>query len=484
VQNLDAGPVDNSVIVCDDITDPVTLDPHYSFDNKTDNILNQLYEGLVELNEDGRLKACLAQSWYWEGNAIIFNLMPGVKFHNGEPFDAEAVAFSLNRLMSISSSPAGMQLGELGNIKVIGPYKVAIEVKKFKGRFLNSLAAFAKMVPPKYFAAHDDVYLREHPVGTGPFIFHRWDKGEKVILMANKNYWVKGTPKVESVVFHFVPYEKQIDLLIKGQLDLLSELPGTQTARIAGYSSLKVVKIKNFLTPVFWFVNFRGPLAKVEVRQAFNYAINKDQLIRYAVLGNGIAVASLSMSGEIGHADLLNHYSFDLNKARMFLAHADWPKDFVVRILTSQQAEREAKIISENLKQAGVKTQITVMGLAEMTDSIIKKRKLQEFDIYANLAPDPIGHSTFLAGVCFYSKSPLAGLQSREFDSLYEDILETREIAEQTEKGKKLDTLIHEQAWALFTYQRIKTYGMSLGLIFKPRITGMLDFNEVSWRKH
>lgn len=479
--NSFAGRADNSVVVCDDVADPGTLDPHYSFDNKTDNILKQIYEGLVKLDEHGRLKPCLARAWHWEEDTIVFELMPGVKFHNGEPFDARSVAFSLTRLKQVRSGT--MQLGEIGLITVLGPDKVAVRVEKSKGMFLHNLAAFAKMVPPVYFSEHDEPYLREHPVGTGPFKFSEWKKGSAIVLKANDDYWKKGLPRVSGLVFRFVPSSGQIDLLLKGEIDMLAELPGTQTTRIAARKELKVVKTENFLSPVFWFLNFSGPLGDAGARQALNYAVNKDHLIRYAALGNGKVLASLSMPGEVGHSEVVRPYDYDPGKARMLLAGSGWRNDYVLKMLVVRQAEREARIIAENLKQAGVSSSMTVVSMGELMEDYIKGGRIKEFDLCANLAPDPVGNSTFLAGVCFYGKSPAAGLRSGEFDALYEKALEVKEMEGQDEIGKELDVLIHDRALALFTYQRIKTYGINAGLVFVPSITGMLDFRDAYWRK-
>lgn len=479
---LYAGAAANSVTVCDDIADPVTLDPHYSFDNKADNILKQVYEGLLELDAEGRLQPALAESWRWEGSTVVFSLARDVKFHNGEPFDAAAAAFSLNRLLAVSSSPAAMQIAGIGAIAAHGPYELDVRVDRFKGRFLRSLAAFAKIVPPKYFTEHDAGYLREHPVGTGPFVFESWEKGRGITLAANREYRQKGLPMLDRLVFRFAPYAEQVDLLLNGSIDLLAELPGTQTARVAAAPSLKVVKNENFLTPAFWFVNFSGPLADPLARRALNHAVNKDYLIRYGALGNGRVLASLSMPGETGHDGSAAPYPYDPAKARALLARARWPKDYVVKMLVVQQAEREARIIAENLGEAGVRSTMTVLSIGEINERIIEKGKLGNYDVCANLAPDPIGSAAFLAGVCFYGRSPLSGLRDPVFDALYEDTLETADPAAQDEKGRRLDAMIHERAWALFTYQRIRTYGMSRDLSFRPSVTGMLDFRDAYWR--
>jgi len=203
-------------------------------------------------------------------------------------------------------------------------------------------------------------------------------------------------------------------------------------------------------------------------------AINKKDLIRYAAFGNGHILASIGMPGEIGYNSDLKTYDFDPQKAKEILRKNKWPDDFKLKMLVVDQAGREAKIIAKNLNDAGIRTELTILPIAK-TYKLIQKGELHNFDIHANMAPDPISHISFLSGVCFHSKSPMSGLNSTAFDEQYNNLTEAETEDRQIELGQELDKFIHEQALALFTYQRIRTYGLDKKLIISPDNTGMMN---------
>ena len=182
---------------------------------------------------------------------------------------------------------------------------------------LNHL--ITKIIPPKYFQDNGETSLQEHPVGTGPFIFKEWIKGKRITLTRNKKYWKKILGDVDQLEFNFIPAGKQSAMLLNGTINLVTELPGTQTTKISKSDILRIMKQNTLLTPLFWFVNFRGPLANPENRRALNMAINKKDLIRYAAFGNGHILASIGMPGEIGYNSDLKTYDFDPQKAKEIL---------------------------------------------------------------------------------------------------------------------------------------------------------------------
>ena len=459
--------------LCDDVSDPAGLDPHFVFDNKTDDILNQIYEGLVRFDVEGRIVPALAERWEAEGDrSIRFFLRKNIKFHNGESLEARVVEASLKRELS-AISPLTGQISGIEDIRVESKGKLLIRTREPDALLLRRLASFARIVPLSMSRSTAAFSPEAIPIGTGPFRFGSWEKGKQIVLEVNPDSW-RGKPYFDRIVFEFIPEDKQIEALTHGTVDLLTEVPGTKTLAIAQVKGLQIVKDKTLSTPAFWFTSLRGPLADVRVRQAFNLAVDKNELIRYAAMGNGTPMATLSMPGEVGHNPRLAPYRYDPAKARSLLKEAGYVKDFKLRILAVQQSEREAKIIKAHLKVVGVEAELTSVSIADGF-RIVSEGKLRQYDLTANLAPDPIGHMAFLSGVCFFSLSPMSAGGVPGFDERYKNLLLTQDAAKHKDMAEEFDKWIYEQAWGIYTYQRIRTFGAAAGIHLKSQLTGMLD---------
>ncbi|MBI4656494.1 MAG: ABC transporter substrate-binding protein, partial [Elusimicrobia bacterium] len=356
------------LIVCDDVSDPFTLDPQKEFSEKNHTINQQIFDGIVRFDPDGKIEPALAVSWERiDPYRMRFKLRQGVFFHNGEPFDAEAVRFSIERYLNPETGYPGLSfIGSISHAEVVDSNTVDIVTKHPDAILLNRLAGLILIIPPKYIKEHGPENFAARPVGAGPFAFKEWVKGNRIELTANKNYWMKGFPKTDGLVFKFIPYEKQVDALFAGEVDLITDLPGTQTLKVKTNPKFTVLKKPSFYTMPFALNLSSGPLSNVKVRKALNHAVNKENLIRYDLLGNGKPIATLSMPGETGHNPLLKPYEYNLNKARKLLAEAGYPKGFSTEFLVKKNAERAAKIVAADLKKIGVILNITLVSDADM----------------------------------------------------------------------------------------------------------------------
>jgi peptide/nickel transport system substrate-binding protein len=480
VAALAAGPIFAStpsargVVVCDDVRDPLTLDPQKEFSEKNHTLVQQIYEGLVRFDADGKIEPALAVSWERvDPLKMRFHLREGVKFHNGEPFNAEAVRFSIARYLDPKTGfPAVGFLSSLDRADAVDDRTVDIVTKFPDGLLLNRLAGFVLIVPPAYLKEKGDDTLRENPVGTGPFVFDSWEKGKRIILRANAEYWLKGYPRVRSLEFAFVPWDLQVKELLSGQLDIVTELPGTQTAAVTESRMAKVIKRETFYTMTAPLNVSRGPLSDLRVRQALNYAVNKDDLIRFDLLGNGRELATLTMSGEEGHDESLLPYPYDPNRARSLLAEAGYKGGLTLSALVKEQGLRTAKIIRTQLGLVGVRLKIKTTTDSEIVHDIASR----SWDLVFGGCPDPMVHTYFIPTIILYSKSPYSVGHDAELDRMLEDMSTTLDQAEREKKAKAIDRRIHDEALSIFTYQRIKTYGVSNRVKFTPWVTGMPYF--------
>jgi peptide/nickel transport system substrate-binding protein len=308
-------------------------------------------------------------------------------------------------------------------------------------------------------------------VGTGPFIFKEWERGKKIVFSANADYWMKGYPKADGLVFHFIAQNKQLDAIISKKVDLLTDLPGTQTFMIAAGEDTKIIKRPELYTYVVSLDISTGPLADKNFRMAMNYAVDKTQLIQYDALGNGKPLGALAMPGEIGYSSDIEPYPFDLNKARDLIKKSRY-NNTSFKVFVKVQAERTAKIVASQLKKIGITLDLHVIPDGMMQAAL----KDQKWDMVFGNCPDPMVHSFFVQAIILSSLSPFSVMRDAKYDEMLGELISSLTAEEQQRKGEILQRYIHENALGIFTYQRIRTYAMRRGLQFTPSITGMSYF--------
>ena len=460
--------------VCDDVSDPMTLDPQKQFSEKNYTLCWQIFDGLVRFDPDGKIEPALAVSWERIGGTRMrFKLREGVTFHDGEPFDSEAVKFSIERYLDPKTGfPAMFFIDSISHVEIVDAYTADIITKYPDSIILNRLAGLVLMVPPGYIREKGDEYFARHPVGTGAFVFKEWKTGYSIELTANKDYWLKGYPKVDGVVFKFIAYEKQVAAMLAGVVDLLTDLPGTQTLKVKARPNFTVLKKASFYTMPFSLNLSSGPLSSVKVRKALNHAVNKENLIRYDILGNGNPIATLSMPGETGHDSSLKPYGYDPLKAKKLLAEAGYPRGFSLDFLVKKNAGRFANIIAADLKKIGVELNITLVSDSEM----IKEFKRGKYAIFTADVPDPLCHAYFIQAIVLYTKSPYAWGGDVKFDEKLMNMVSADSPAKSKKLAEELDKYVYDNALSVFTYQKTAVYGINKKLHFVPFVSRMPQF--------
>lgn len=470
-----AAPVFPRVLnVCDDVSDPITLDPLKQFSDKNYTLCRQIFEGLVHFDPEGKIEPSLAVSWERTApDRMRFNLRKGVRFHNGEPFGAEAVQYSIARYVNPETGfPGAYFIDSISHIEIIDGDTVELVTKYPDALLLNRLAGLVLMLPPKYIKEKGLEYFGGNPVGTGAFTFKKWEKGSRIEFAPNKDYWLKGFPKLDGLVFKFIPYEKQLKALLSGDVDLLTDLPGTRTLMVKGNPKFAVLKKPSFYTmPVALNVS-SGPLSDLNVRKALNHAVNKENLIRYDLLGNGTPIATLSMPGETGHNFSLAPYEYDLKKARRLLARAGWTNGLTLRAVIKKNAERAAKIIVSDLKKIGVTVRTTVVPDADL----IREVKSGRYDMIMGSSPDPMCHAYFIQAIVLASRSPFALGGDLKLDEMLARMVSAPGPGESGRMAEQIDKYIYDNAMSIFTYQKQTVYGFARELSFSPYISGMPYF--------
>ncbi|MBI4063176.1 MAG: ABC transporter substrate-binding protein [Elusimicrobia bacterium] len=443
--------------------------------------MQQVLEGLLRFDAEGRVEPALAERWERLNDATVrFYLRKNVTFHNGEPFDARAVKFSLEKYVAPETRfPALGFVATIASVTVINDHVVDVLTHHPDGLLLNRLAAWIHIVPPQYYANVGDQGFAGQPVGTGPFRFERWDKNKEIVFARNPDYWMKGYPKVDRLVFAFIAQEAQVDALLKGEVDLLTSLAGTRTTDVQKNKGTYVLKKPTFYTIAGNFNISRPPFSNKRIREAVNLAVDRKALIRYDIFGNGIPLGTLSFPDEFGHNSQIKPYPYNPKKARQILKEEGYPAGFALKVFLKVNAERTGRIIAKQLDAIGITLNSVLVSDAEIFE-YLKDRGQWDMMIYD--CPDTMSHAFFVRSIFLSGESPFSLAPDQGIDERLRKLTATLDPQEQAKISEDLDRHIYENFLALPTYQRIRTYGLRRAVEFTPYVLGMPYFYAVNIR--
>lgn len=433
----------------------------------------QMSDPLIFFDSDGKIIPGLAERWERVSpTRFRFFLRKGVEFHNGEKFDGESVKFSLEVVQGPESNGAlEMYLGAIKSVWVnpADPYQIEIESKAPYAPFLRTLNSLL-MFPKKAIQEQGWAAFHEHPIGTGPFQFSSWEKGKSIHFVKNPKYWQEALPGVDELVFSFSPTEAVFKQLVRGELDLVLKLDGRLTGRVMETGRFKIKKRLCSWQNLILLQN-RGPLADRRVRRALNFAIDRDEIIRFAEYGNAIPLRGLAAEGTLGANPQLQPYRLDLQQARNLLRQAGVAGGFRLKALAIADAAVIARILREHLKAIHVELDLT-FGTIRDLQQLRRFRaehagELADYDLVITNDANNFGDLGYFMRNQFWSKSDWSLLKSSDYDALLEQALGTVDEQEYEKKLKELDAYFYNEALSLFTIQRILTVAARKDLEFE-----------------
>ncbi|WP_206607928.1 ABC transporter substrate-binding protein [Ferruginivarius sediminum] len=324
-----------NVLVVGQIAEPKSLDPAAVTAVNDFRILVNVYDGLVRYKSGTlQVEPALATSWEIseDGTVYTFKLREGVTFHDGTPFNAEAVKFNFERMLNedhpyhdTGPFPLSFFFNAIKETKVLGEHEVQFRLDEPYAPLLSNLAyPTGLMISPAAVKEHGKDVGR-HPVGTGPFKFVEWESNRKVVAEKNGDYW-DGAPDLQAVVFRpITDANTRVTEMLSGGIDMMVEVPPDNVATFQNDPSFQVFEQAG---PHVWFLilNLKeGPFADKRVRQAANYAINKKALVEdvlqgTATVANGPTPAAFAWA----HNDGIEPYPYDPEKARKLIEEAGY----------------------------------------------------------------------------------------------------------------------------------------------------------------
>lgn len=466
---------------------PRTLDPTFDTSAQAQGVYRAMYEPLITIGEGGAVKPALAQSWKdidpltWR-----ITLRKGVRFHNGQEFTSADVKFTLERVLDAKTkAPWKPRITLVEKIETPDPFTVVIKTSQPFGTLMKNLAVIY-ILPAKLWQTKGDENFLDPPVGTGPFKFVQWTKESVIQLARNDSYWGK-KPQIDSLVFKHMPEAStRLAALEAGEVDLIYEVPPEQVERLKGKGyQVSPVPI-GFSQVVQLKTTMGGPLTDKRVRQAMNYAVDKDAIVKSLFLGYAMKLeGQLAGPDGFGYGPGLKAYPYDPAKAKELLREAGYPQGFEVvweTAIGQYPKDRElVEVVAAQLAEVGIRAKVNVLERAARTAKVYAGTVGPVFTIAWQYLP---AMDLELPYSFHLSESIWNLMKEPEFDRLF---VEQRRV---TTEGERLAALRKLSAWfrdyapEIFLYQIVAIYATKPQVErvgFRPDLT--LDFTEANVRR-
>ena len=359
---------------------PDTLDPHKTSGTLTFQTIKSIYDTLAEPDENGVIVPALAESWDVSSDSLTwtFNLRKGVKFHNGDSFTSADVKATFERILAEETgSPHKKGLSIVSSIDTPDDMTVVFTLSGPHAPFLAFLASGWGAILPKSLidSGHDFDSL---PVGTGPFKLEEWVRDSKVVFAKNDDYWMKGLPKLDKIVLNIIPETSiQVQGLIAGQIDIVFIIDSDDIPMLEGSSDVKLEDNLTALIMVMPMNTSVAPLDDIRVRQAINYAIDKQKILDIAY-GGGEPIATFMDRGNAYYKDFTDLYPYNPEKAKPLLKEAGVGDDVELKLYLPQNYTLHVKageMYQEMLTQVGLNVKIQLIDWSTWISDVYRASK-------------------------------------------------------------------------------------------------------------
>jgi peptide/nickel transport system substrate-binding protein len=368
--------------------DVTSIDPHFHNLTPNNNVGNHIFDTLVAKDARGRLTPALAESWRtiddltWE-----FRLRKGVKFHDGSDFTAADVVFSLDRVPSVPNSPSPFTTysKQITEKIVVDPYTVRLKTAAPYPLMANDMSTIM-IVSSRAAkgASTEDFNSGKAAVGTGPFRFVRWQKGDRIELARHEAYWGPKAPWSRATFRIITSDPTRVASLLAGEVRAIENVPTADLAKLGKHSDLALYRIVShrvmylhidsardkspFVTDKAGRALDRNPLKDARVRRAMSKAINRQALVERVMEGAARATGQLMPEGMFGYSPALKPEPYDPEGAKKLLSEAGYPDGFGLTIHAPNNRyvndEQVAQTIAQMLTRVGIVTKVDTMPSA------------------------------------------------------------------------------------------------------------------------
>jgi peptide/nickel transport system substrate-binding protein len=473
-----------------------TLDPHMHSSRLAHIADYHLYDTLLYRSpkENYKPSAGLATAWKalnpttWE-----LKLRQGVKFHNGEPFNAEAVKFTIDRVLDpATKSVTRGNFTWIKEVKIVDEFTVQVLTHKpfpAAPEFLT----LAYIIPPKYVKSVGDDEFSKKPVGTGPYKYVEWKKAEHLIVEANPGYWKdspKGMPKIKTIVFRTIPETTtQIAELLSGGVDIIRNVPPDQIAVVkdsanARISATKILRVNSLMMDNSGRAG-NSPLTNPKVREAIAYAINVDEMLKTILGGYAERTATGVNPLHFGFDPSVKPYPFDPERAKKLLAEAGYPNGFEIPFNTYAgtitSMDQMADAMTGYLAKVGIKAKRRHIEDVGVWTKMGQEGKMNGIQYYS-WGSNSIFDADAILYALHYSKEPLSYTKDATLDQYLDEARTSIDPKKRLEAYAKAQKLMHEKFYWIPINVQYTIEGVSKQLNYEAGSDEMMRVYGASWK--
>jgi len=479
---------DRDTLVIAQGVDATSLDSMGYVDAPSFNVRLNIYDTLLQRDTNLKIEPLLAESYkFMDDLTWEFKLRKGVKFHNGEDFNAAVVKFNLERLADPKNKlPQTLLIGFLDRVDIIDDFTVRIITKKPFPTLDARFCIFGGMIAPKYLQEKGPEYLATHPVGTGPYKFVKWVKDDELVLEAFDKYW-RGTPKIKRVIFKPIPEATtRVASLQTQEADIIVNVP-PHLAKLLDWKGRSFVsKVPSVRVIYMGFDTLKpGPVADKRVRQAIAHAVNMDAIIKKVLGGNGILLGSLLTKDHFGYDPTVKPYPYDPEKAKELLGQAGYAKgfDFVLNSPADRYLKDKevAEAIVGDLRKVGINASVIFHEFGIYIKQIIMGHKANPSYLLG------WGDTTYDADQTLWpllrSGMAVSNYSNPQLDALIDQGKVTMDKQKRQEIYSDALKIIHEDVPLAWCYQQVDIYGVNERVNWKARPDERLVVFDMSFKK-
>jgi peptide/nickel transport system substrate-binding protein len=475
---VDTGPAFGDTLIEASIGDISGLIPNITSDSASHEVGGLIYEGLIRTDKDLRIEGELAARWDVSADemTLTFHLRKGLKWHDGDEVTARDVDFTYRYMVDPKTPTAyGEPFRQIRMAEVVDRYTYRVTYEK---PYAPALLSWGTWILPSHIlepAWKTGVDLRttrqnRYPVGSGPYVFKEWKTGEKVVLEANPAYW-DGRPYLKRVVYRIIPDQSTIFLELKARNIDMTGLTPIQYRRQTDFPAFRKAFDKyRYLSNGYAYLGFnlRDPrFQDKRVRQAFAYAIDKQEIVDGVLLGLGRPAVGPYKPGTWWFKEDVKTYPFDPARAKALLAEAGWrdtngdglldrggkPFRFTLRTNQGNQVRQQtAEIIQRRLKAIGVDMQIHIVEWAAFINTFVKKKDFEAILLGWGLGLDPNQYDIWHSSKTGPDELNHISYRNPRVDELLEAGIRTFDVAKRKAIYGEFQDIMAEEQPVVFLY--------------------------------
>lgn len=440
---------------------PKSLDPAMYNEIPSLSIVEQIYNTLFQIDENGKIAPELAESYeYITPTELVIKLKKGVKFHNGDELKASDVIFSLNRM--VEKPATKVMLDVIESVESINDYEVKIKLKEPSAPLLYTLSYPLTAILNEKYTEEKNGNIATDAMGTGAFKYKNWGDGEKIQLVANKEYF-GDKAKIDELIFRAIPENtSRLAALETGEIDIATIAP-IDVQTVEGSSDLYAVSFPTTSTEYLTLNTAREPFNNKDYRKALNYAIDKQSIVDAVYLGKASVANTIVNPTVFGSDQKVGKIDYNPEVAKELLEKSG-VKNKIIKIMSNDNPVRlqAAQIIQANLKEVGINAEIETVEWG----TYLQMTAQGDFDVFiggwvagtsdSDIVLFPLLHSSYKGGA-----GNRANFENSEYDRLVELGRKSTESSERIEAYSKAQEILAEENPLVPLYYKNENMGLN-----------------------